>query len=121
VSALILRAPSGTRSSRGGRRSWRSHLRSAPIKVDFSSRAELQRQVSSAAQKNLTEIEDIKRCVNGTQAYWDGAARDQFGVRYAQLETAQKNVQEAIGQFGDLVGRANQAYSEAETKIKGLF
>ena len=32
-----------------------------------------------------------------------------------------KNVQEAIGQFGDLVGRANQAYSEAESKIKSMF
>ena len=94
---------------------------SGQIKVDFSSLAELQSQVSSAAQKILTEIEEIKRVVTGTQAYWEGSARDQFGVRYAQLETAQKNVQEAIGQFGDLVGRANQAYSEAETKIKGLF
>ena len=73
------------------------------IKVDFGSLAELQSQVNSSAQKILTEIEDLKRIVNGTQAYWDGSARDQFGVRYAQLETAQKNVQEAIGQFGDLV------------------
>ena len=48
---------------------------SGQIKVDFGSLAELQSQVSSAAQKILTEIEDIKRCVNGTQAYWDGAAR----------------------------------------------
>ena len=94
---------------------------SGQIKVDFSSLAELQSQVSSAAQKILTEIEDIKRTVNGTQAYWTGAAQDQFGARYAQLEAAQKNVQEAIGQFGDLVGRANQAYSEAESKIAGMF
>ena len=49
---------------------------SGQIKVDFSSLAELQSQVSSAAQKILTEIEDIKRTVNGTQAYWEGAARD---------------------------------------------
>ena len=91
------------------------------IKVDFGSLGEMQSQVNSAAQKILTEIEDLKRIVTGTQAYWDGAARDQFGVRYAQLETAQKNVQEAIGQFGDLVGRANQAYSDAESKIRNMF
>ena len=94
---------------------------SGQIKVDFSSLAELQSQVSSAAQKILTEIEDIKRCVNGTQAYWTGAAQDQFGARYAQLEAAQKNVQEAISQFGGLVGRANSAYGDAESKIKGMF
>ena len=94
---------------------------SGNIKVDFGSLAELESQVSSSAQKILTEIEDIKRCVNGTQAYWEGAARDQFGARYAQLESAQKNVQEAISQFGDLVGRANQAYAEAESKIKSMF
>ena len=46
---------------------------SGQIKVDFSSLAELQSQVSSAAQKILTEIEDIKRTVNGTQAYWEKA------------------------------------------------
>jgi WXG100 family type VII secretion target len=91
------------------------------IKVDFGSLADLQSQVNSAAQKVLTEIEDIKRTVNGTQAYWEGSAREQFGARYAQLETAQKNVQEAIGQFGDLVGRANQAYSDAESKIRSMF
>ena len=54
---------------------------SGQIKVDFGSLAELQSQVSSAAQKILTEIEDIKRTVNGTQAYWEGAARDQFDHR----------------------------------------
>jgi len=94
---------------------------SGQIKVDFSSLAELQSQVNSSAQKILTEIEDIKRTVNGTQAYWAGGAQEQFGARYAQLETAQKNVQEAIAQFGSLVGRANSAYGDAETKIKGLF
>jgi 6 kDa early secretory antigenic target len=94
---------------------------SGQIKVDFSSLAELQSQVNSSAQKILTEIEDIKKTVNGTQAYWSGAAREQFGVRYQQLETAQKNVQEAIAQFGGLVGRANQAYGDAESKIKGMF
>ena len=94
---------------------------SGQIKVDFGSLAELQSQVSSAAQKILTEIEEIKRVVTGTQAYWEGSARDQFGVRYAQLETAQKNVQQAISQFGGLVGRANQAYDEAESKIAGMF
>ena len=94
---------------------------SGQIKVDFSSLSELQSQVNSSAQKILTEIEDIKQTVNGTQGYWSGAAQEQFGARYAQLETAQKNVQEAISQFGSLVGRANSAYSDAETKIKGMF
>ena len=70
---------------------------SGQIKVDFSSLAELQSQVNSSAQKILTEIEDLKRTVNGTQAYWTGAAQDQFGARYAQLETAQKNVQGLAG------------------------
>ena len=94
---------------------------SGQIKVDFSSLSELQSQVNSSAQKILAEIEDIKRTVNGTQAYWTGAAQDQFGARYAQLETAQKNVQEAISQYGGLVGRANAPYGDAESKIKGLF
>ncbi|MFL6129149.1 MAG: WXG100 family type VII secretion target [Mycobacteriales bacterium] len=94
---------------------------SGQIKVDFSSLAELQSQVGSSAQKILTEIEEIKRTVDGTQSYWTGAAQDQFGARYGQLETAQKNVQDAISQFGGLVGRANSAYSEAESKIKGMF
>ena len=94
---------------------------SGQIKVDFSSLSELQSQVNASAQKILTEIEDIKRTVNGTQAYWTGAAQDKFGARYAQLATAQKNVQEAIGQFGGLVGRANAAYGDAETKIKSMF
>ena len=94
---------------------------SGQIKVDFSSLAELQSQVNSSAQKILAEIEDIKRTVSGTQAYWAGAAQGQFGARYAQLETAQKNVQEAISQFGSLVGRANAAYGDAESKIKGMF
>ena len=58
---------------------------SGQIKVDFSSLAELQSQVSSAAQKILTEIEDIKRTVNGTQAYWTGAARDLFVLLFAEL------------------------------------
>ena len=39
---------------------------SGQIKVDFSSLAELQSQVNSSAQKILTEIEDLKRTVNGT-------------------------------------------------------
>jgi 6 kDa early secretory antigenic target len=94
---------------------------SGQIKVDFSSLAELQSQVNSSAQKILTEIEDIKRTVTGTQGYWTGAAQDQFGARYAQLETAQKNVQDAIAQFGGLVGRANSAYGDAESKVKGMF
>jgi len=94
---------------------------SGQIKVDFSSLADLQGQVNSSAQKILGEIEDIKRTVNGTQAYWSGGAQEQFGARYAQLETAQKNVQEAIAQFGSLVGRANSAYGDAESKIKGMF
>jgi WXG100 family type VII secretion target len=94
---------------------------SGQIKVDFGSLAELQSQVNSTAQKILAEIEDIKKTVNGTQAYWTGAAQDQFGARYAQLETAQKNVQEAINQFGGLIGRANEAYSDAESKIKAQF
>jgi early secretory antigenic target protein ESAT-6 len=94
---------------------------SGQIKVDFSSLAELQSQVNSSAQKILTEIEDIKKTANGTQAYWSGSAQEQFGARYAQLETAQKNVQEAISQFGGLVGRANSAYGDAEAKIKGMF
>ena len=94
---------------------------SGQIKVDFSSLSELQSQVNSSAQKILTEIEEIKRTVSGTQAYWTGAAQGQFGARYAQLETAQKNVQEAISQVGGLVGRANAAYGDAETKIKGMF
>jgi 6 kDa early secretory antigenic target len=94
---------------------------SGQIKVDFSSLAELQSQVNSSAQKILSEIEDIKRTVNGTQAYWTGGAQEQFGVRYQQLETAQRNVQDAISQFGSLVGRANSAYGDAETKIKGMF
>ncbi|HEV7653632.1 MAG TPA: WXG100 family type VII secretion target [Mycobacteriales bacterium] len=91
------------------------------IKVDFNSLSELQSQVNSSAQKILTEIEDIKRTVNGTHSYWSGAAQEQFGVRYQQLETAQKNVQEAISQFGGLIGRANQAYGDAETKIGSMF
>ena len=82
---------------------------SGQIKVDFGSLAELQSQVNSSAQKILSEIEDIKRIANGTQAYWTGAAQEQFGVRYQQLETAQR------------VGRANSAYGDAETKIKGMF
>jgi early secretory antigenic target protein ESAT-6 len=94
---------------------------SGQIKVDFGSLAELQSQVNSSAQKILTEIEDIKKTVNGTQSYWSGGAQEQFGARYAQLETAQKNVQEAIAQFGSLVGRANSAYGDAESKIKGMF
>ena len=94
---------------------------SGQIKVDFSSLAELQSQVNSSAQKILTEIEEIKKTVTGTQAYWSGGAQEQFGARYAQLETAQKNVQEAIAQFGSLVGRANAAYGDAESKIKGMF
>lgn len=94
---------------------------SGQIKVDFSSLQELQSQVNSSAQKILTEIEDIKKTVTGTQAYWSGGAQEQFGARYAQLETAQKNVQEAIAQFGSLVGRANAAYGDAESKIKGMF
>ena len=75
----------------------------------------------SAAVASYDQIEEIKRTVNGTQGYWTGAAQDQFGARYAQLETAQKNVQDAINQFGGLVGRANTAYSDAESKIKGMF
>ena len=94
---------------------------SGQIKVDFSSLAELQSQVNSSAQKILTEIEDIKKTAQGTQAYWNGAAQEQFGVRYQQLETAQRNVQDAINQFGQLVGRANAAYGDAESKIKGMF
>jgi early secretory antigenic target protein ESAT-6 len=94
---------------------------SGQIKVDFGSLAELESQVNSSAQKILAEIEDIKKTVNGTQSYWSGGAQEQFGARYAQLETAQKNVQEAIAQFGSLVGRANSAYGDAESKIKGMF
>ena len=94
---------------------------SGQIKVDFSSLAELQSQVNSSAQKILTEIEELKRTVSGTQAYRTGAAQDQFGARYAQLETAQKNVQDAISQFGSLVGRASSAYGDAESKIQGMF
>jgi hypothetical protein len=30
-------------------------------------------------------------------------------------------VQDAISQFGNLVGRANAAYGDAETKIRGMF
>jgi 6 kDa early secretory antigenic target len=94
---------------------------SGQIKVDFGSLAELQSQVNSSAQKILTEIEDLKKTVSNTQAYWTGSAQEQFGVRYQQLETAQRNVQDAINQFGQLVGRANSAYGDAETKIKGMF
>ena len=94
---------------------------SGQIKVDFGSLAELQSQVNSSAQKILTEIEECKRIASGTQAYWTGAAQEQFGVRYQQLETAQRNVQDAITQFGQLVGRANSAYGDAETKIRGMF
>lgn len=94
---------------------------SGQIKVDFGSLAELQSQVISSAQKILNEIDEIKRTAQGTQAYWTGSAQEQFGVRYQQLETAQRNVQDAINQFGQLVGRANAAYGDAETKIKGMF
>ena len=94
---------------------------SGQIKVDFGALAELQSQVTSSAQKILGEIEDIKRTVTGTQAYWTGAAQEQFGVRYQQLETAQRTVQDAINQFGSLVGRANSAYGDAEAKIKSQF
>ncbi|HYT10997.1 MAG TPA: WXG100 family type VII secretion target [Mycobacteriales bacterium] len=94
---------------------------SGQIKVDFGSLSELQGQVSASAQKILGEIEDIKRTVNGTEAYWGGAARDQFGARYQQLEAAQRTVQEAISQFGSLVGRANAAYGDAEARIKSMF
>lgn len=94
---------------------------SGQIKVDFAQLAEMQSQVNSSAQKILSEIEELKRVASGTQAYWTGAAQEQFGVRYQQLETAQRNVQDAINQFGQLVGRANTAYGDAETKIKGMF
>ena len=94
---------------------------SGHIKVDFGSLAELQSQVNSSAQKILAEIEDIKRVVNGTHSYWEGAANEQFGARYAQLENAQRQVQDAINQFGQLVGRANAAYGDAEGKIKSMF
>lgn len=94
---------------------------SGQIKVDFSSLAELQSQVNSSAQKILSEIEDIKKTALGTHSYWSGAAQESFGARYQQLETAQRNVQDAISQFGSLVGRANSAYADAEGKIKGMF
>ena len=94
---------------------------SGEIKVDFGSLAEMQSQVNSAGQKILAEIEDIKRTVNSTQSYWNGAAREQFGVRYQQLEQGQLQVQDAINQFGALIGRANAAYGDAETKIASMF
>jgi WXG100 family type VII secretion target len=94
---------------------------SGKIKVDFGSLSELQSQVNSSAQKILAEIEDIKKTATGTQAYWTGAAQDSFNARYQQLEKGQREVNEAISQFGSLIGRANAAYGDAETKIKGMF
>ena len=94
---------------------------SGQIKVDFGSLAELQSQVNSTAQKILTEIEDIKRTVERHPGVLERCRPGPVRRRYAQLETAQKNVQEAINQFGGLIGRANQAYGDAESKIKGMF
>jgi WXG100 family type VII secretion target len=94
---------------------------SGQIKVDFGQLSELQSQVVAAANKIQQEIDEIKRTVTGTQSYWTGAAQGQFNARYQQLETAQRNVQEAIAQFGSLVGRANAAYGDAETKIGSMF
>jgi len=94
---------------------------SGKIKVDFGSLADLQGQVTSSAQKILAEIEDIKKTATGTQAYWAGAGQDSFTVRYQQLEQGQREVNEAISQFGALIGRANAAYGDAEIKIKGMF
>jgi 6 kDa early secretory antigenic target len=94
---------------------------SGNIKVDFGSLAELQSQVNSSAAKIEAEIEDIKKTANGTQAYWSGAAQESFGVRYQQLEKGQREVKEAIAAFGSLVGRANAAYTDAESKIKSMF
>jgi 6 kDa early secretory antigenic target len=94
---------------------------SGKIKVDFGSLADLQGQVTSSAQKILAEIEDIKKTATGTHAYWAGAAQDSFNVRYQQLEKGQREVNEAISQFGALIGRANAAYGDAEIEIKSMF
>jgi WXG100 family type VII secretion target len=91
------------------------------IKVTFAELEKLQGDIKATAKQINDEIEAIKTTVNGTNAYWSGSAQDHFNARYTQLKTAQTNVQQAIDQFGGLIGRALQAYMDAETKVGGMF
>ena len=91
------------------------------IKVNFGSLTELQGQVNQAAQRILGEIDEIKSTVNSTHSYWEGSANEQFDAKYAQLDKGAREVQEAINQFGVLIGRSQEAYSAAEAHNKSLF
>lgn len=91
------------------------------IRVNFGSLSELEGQVNQAAQQLLAEIEDIKSIVNNVHSYWEGSANEQFNAKYQELDRGAREVQDAINQFGAMIGRSHATYMAAETHNKNLF
>ena len=91
------------------------------IKVDFGSLGELQGQVNQAATRLLGSIDEIKSTVNGVHSYWEGSANEQFNAKYQQLDQGARQVQEAIAGFAQLILKAQDAYTQAESQNKSLF
>lgn len=85
------------------------------IKVSFAALASADADVTSAAARLNSRLDDLRRYLAPLAATWVGQASEDYRLKQKQWDTAAADLNLVLGQIGRALGSANDAYTQAET------
>lgn len=86
-----------------------------PIKVDYGELTRLEQAAVNGSSKLQTEIANSVQAANNARGVWEQAqAADAFTTHFEQLKNRATAHEQALKEFGDFIGTANQGYQAAD-------
>ena len=86
----------------------------AEIKVTFGALETAQTDLTGAANRLASQLEDLKRFLAPMVATWEGQAATEYQAKQRQWDTAAAGLANVLGQIGVALGTANESYRQVE-------
>lgn len=85
------------------------------IKVRYEALDVAAQNVSGAAQRMNSQLEDLKRFLAPMVGSWEGQASQDYQRTQRQWDTAAADLSAVLGQIGVALGSASDSYRQMET------
>lgn len=85
------------------------------IKVTFGALTAAQNDVSGAAARITTQLDDLKRFLAPLVATWSGVAADDYHAKQVMWDRAAADLTAVLAQIGVALGAAHDSYQQVET------
>jgi WXG100 family type VII secretion target len=91
------------------------------IKVTFGELAGAQANLSGAAGRMTSQLDDLKRYLAPMVSTWEGQAAQDYQMAQRKWDTAAADLNAVLAQIGVAVGAANDSYQQVERRNAGRW